>query len=337
MSTVRLSVETDSTGRIQRRKVTSQAFKGEGTPLGIEATWVVGEPVVRAIAILERLQPPRRTWLFANPPSSQHHKRTHGSAVKTTQATNNDLGYLCEWIAEHCAQHGRGDAVPLVSGRRFRLCTSQFRRTLAWFIASQPGGAIAGAIQYRHISVQIFEGYAGTSKSGFRAEAEQEMILARGDALAMMVERHEHQQLRGPSASEARDRLEAFGERIRFVGRTPDRHQMTKLMQRHDPRVYPGKYITCNDVPDRRLCRLPGQGEKSPDLGGCKPLTCRNVTLTAENAEAWRGRVEELDRELGRGDALAPLRRAHLQLKRDETTQFLTRCGVAAEPAEGRA
>ena len=48
------------------------------------------------------------------------------------------------------------------------LNTSQFRRTLAWFIARQLGGSIAGAIQYRHHSIQMFEGYAGTSDSGFQ-------------------------------------------------------------------------------------------------------------------------------------------------------------------------
>ena len=42
----------------------------------------------------------------------------------------------------------------------------QLRRTLAWFIARRPGGVIAGAIPYRHLNVQVFEGYADTSESG---------------------------------------------------------------------------------------------------------------------------------------------------------------------------
>jgi hypothetical protein len=43
----------------------------------------------------------------------------------------------------------------------FRLRSSQFRRTLAWFIARRPGGSIAGAIQYKHHGIQMFEGYTG--------------------------------------------------------------------------------------------------------------------------------------------------------------------------------
>src|SRR3954465_10024840 len=37
------------------------------------------------------------------------------------------------------------------------LSASQFRRTLAWFIARQPFGIIAGKLQYKHTSTLIFE------------------------------------------------------------------------------------------------------------------------------------------------------------------------------------
>jgi hypothetical protein len=68
-------------------------------------------------------------------------------------------------------------------------------------------GSIAGAIQYRHLSVQIFEGYAGTSDSGFRAEVESEQTLARGEHLLAMIGAHEHTHLAGPPAAEAERRL----------------------------------------------------------------------------------------------------------------------------------
>lgn len=85
-------------------------------------------------------------------------------------------------VSEPPADPGRGEAFgpgrPRPSGwdtprgRLPRLTTRQFRRTLAWFIARRPGGTIAGALQYRHQYVQMFEGYAGTSDSGFRDEVE---------------------------------------------------------------------------------------------------------------------------------------------------------------------
>jgi hypothetical protein len=74
--------------------------------------------------------------------------------------TNRQLNELAFWISGYCREPGRGDGIPLVNGQPFRLLTRQFRRTLAWFIARQPGGVIAGAIQYRHLSIQMFEGYA---------------------------------------------------------------------------------------------------------------------------------------------------------------------------------
>ena len=56
------------------------------------------------------------------------------------------------------------------TGTPWRLTTRQFRRTIAWHIANRPFGTIAGMIQYKHASVAAFEGYAGSSRTGFRAE-----------------------------------------------------------------------------------------------------------------------------------------------------------------------
>ena len=84
--------------------------------------------------------------------------------------------------------------------------------TLAWFIARRPGGAIAGTIQYRHHSIQMFEGYAGTSESGFRGEVEAEQTLQRGERLLAMIENHEHHDLRGPAAREAQTRLDNLAQ-----------------------------------------------------------------------------------------------------------------------------
>jgi hypothetical protein len=162
-----------------------------------------------------------------------------------------------------------------------------------------------------------------TAQSGFRAEAQQEAALARGEALSEIVERHEHKQLRGPSAIEDAERLEAFGERVRFMGRTPDRAQLLKLMSKNDPHIYLGKYVTCSDNPDRRQCRLPG-GER-PDVGNCKPLSCRNVALTEENIAAWTERLNQLDHQMANPDALAPLVRARLQDQHDDIHGFLSR------------
>ncbi|MER0485083.1 hypothetical protein ABR737_43330 [Streptomyces sp. Edi2] len=116
--------------------------------------------------------------------------------------------------------------------------TSVFRRTLAWFIARRPGGAVAGAVQYRHHSIQMFEGYAGTSTSGFRAEVESEQALARGEIYIAMIDAHEHTDLTSPSAEEVARRLGEFGERDQFQGQIAlHKHRLKRIMKRHDPAV----------------------------------------------------------------------------------------------------
>jgi hypothetical protein len=73
------------------------------------------------------------------------------------------------------------EAVPIIpagpSCAPWRITTRQFRRTIAWHITNRPFGTIAGVIQYKHASVAAFEGYAGSSRSGFRAEVETERRL----------------------------------------------------------------------------------------------------------------------------------------------------------------
>ncbi|KUM67174.1 hypothetical protein [Streptomyces curacoi] len=228
-----------------------------------------------------------------------------------------------KWINAYCADRGRPDAIPPVSGRPWILRTSQFRRTLAWFITRRPGGTIAAAIQYRHLSIQMFEGYAGTSRSGFRAEAQQEQTLARGDRLAAMVDGHEHHRLHGPAAVEAAARLDRFGDRIRFLGKTPDEAQMRKLMTRNDPRIYPGTFVTCSDNPDRRLCRPPAEAADAPSLPECRPLACNNAAFTETNTAAWCNQLALLNAQLERGGILPPLVRDRLARRRDGISTFL--------------
>ncbi|BCL18212.1 hypothetical protein ACPCBX_06040 [Streptomyces tuirus] len=72
-------------------------------------------------------------------------------------------------------EEGEEECVP------WRLNTRQFRRTLAWHIAHQPFGVVAGARQYQHAELALFEGYAGTSASGFAAEVAAERAIAQLD------------------------------------------------------------------------------------------------------------------------------------------------------------
>src|SRR3546814_10684508 len=80
---------------------------------------------------------------------------------------------------------------PGPDGKPWRITTRQFRRTIAWHIANRPFGTIAGMIQYKHASVAAFEGYAGTSASGFRAEVEAQHRLGQLDDLLAYFDRRQ--------------------------------------------------------------------------------------------------------------------------------------------------
>jgi hypothetical protein len=314
-------------GRIYRRRLTSLAFKGEDGPAGVTATWIVGEPVERAIQVLERLQAGRDTYLFARIPGSRHNLRSHATGAKSTEQTNDDLAAFTDWVNAFCQQHGRPDGIPLVNGQRWRLSTRQFRRTLAWFIARQPGGVIAGSIAYRHHRVQMFEGYAGTSASGFRGEVEAEDAIARGEQLCDLITSHGHHELTGPAAAEAETRLTDLERHVRFDGKViTDARRLKRIMDRHDPRIYPGQYVTCIYNPDRALCRRAGDAG-GPSLPDCQPLACRNVALDSGNIAALAGHRTHLERALQAGGTIAPYVRHRLGEQLRELTAFLAANG----------
>jgi hypothetical protein len=329
-----LSVQRDERGTPYRWIVSSLAFKGETDPTGVPATWVIGVPAARAIRILERLHQPGVDWLFGAlrvVPGTSPSGRT-GTATLTLAATNRQLNRLITWINTYCAARGRADGIPPIDGRSWQLTTRQFRRTLAWFIARRPGGTIAGAIAYRHHSIQMFEGYAGTSESGFRAEVESEQALARGEHLLTMVNQHEHQHLTGPAANEAARRLDQLGEQARFKGITiTDRRRLQRLLTKHDPAVYPGTYATCVYDHAKALCqqKVALSGQMHPDLANCQPLACRNIALSTNNIAAWHAERDHLNRRLTARPPLPPLLQAQMQNRRDQIEQFL-----AAQPPD---
>ena len=323
-----LTTQQDAEGRTYRWKVTSLAFKGESNPAGVTATWVIGEPAARAISVLEQLQPPSESLLFAHLPHSGAAGPAGGALNRavTTKSTNAQIIELMQWINTYCTAHNRGDGIPTIDGTVPSLSSSRFRRTLAWFIARQPGGSIAGAIQYRHLSIQMFEGYCGTSDSGFRAEVESEQALARGEYLAQMIEGHEHTDLQGPAAQAAQRRLQEWGSQFGGAVIT-DNHQMKRLMRRADPAIYPGTFAMCVFDPAKAMCyqQRDTAGRKQPTTSSCQPLDCSNVALTQQNIAALRTEHGRIEHELAIRPSLPPLLKHRLQDRGERILQFLRR------------
>lgn len=330
-----LEVKYDEDGRPYRWKLNSLAFKGEEEVAGVPATWTVSASVARAVELLEQLQPPARDYLFSRLPHGVGGHKGENEAL-TNKSTNSQLNEFADFVNHLCTEHGRSDAIAAGPGKPIRLKTGHFRRTLAWFIARRPGGVIAGALQYRHQSIQMFEGYAGTSESGFRAEVESEQAIVRGEIYMEMIEAHQHTDLAGPAAEEAARRLKDFADRAQFQGQvTLDKHRLQRIMRRHDPAIYPGEYITCINDPAKALCEKArrGNSEDLPSHGGCLPLACRNAALTPENVAAWQRVIARIDKRLASRPILAPRLHRRLQHRRSEVVEFLLANGKEAVPA----
>ncbi|WP_329359905.1 hypothetical protein [Streptomyces anulatus] len=146
--------EPSPDGVLERHKLRSTVFKHREAT-GEEDTWVVIEPVAEAVAVLEKLTNCDRLFY------------RHGYQWKN-EGIGNTINTLLNTFRDRLAEGRPHDPIPLADGEPWRFSTRQFRRTVAWHIGHQPFGVVAGKIQYKHLKVAMFEGYAGSSASGFR-------------------------------------------------------------------------------------------------------------------------------------------------------------------------
>jgi hypothetical protein len=267
-------------------------------------------------------------YLFAKPPSSpSHRQRQNQHHVPGSSTTIKDMAALITWINAYCLARHRPDRIPADRGRQPRLTTRQFRRTLTWFIARRPGGTIAGALQYRHQRIQMFEdSTVRHRRPGFRDEVEAEDALARGQYLAEISADGDRPALTGPAGAEAEARLAEFARHAVFDGQVvTDEVRLGRIVARHDPHLHPGMFVTCVYPPERALCRTPSGPAETPVMADCQPLACRNAALTPANRQALADHLADLDNTLADGDRLAPYVRHRLEERRRETAAFLTR------------
>jgi integrase len=170
-----LSLTRSEDGIIERHSVQSVAYKGNAAQ-GERAEWITIAPVAAAVSVLERLV----VWSTVRRGTGTLWPVLDLARARNNQVSSAIVSHLNEFRDHLNARFGTADA-PIIpagpSGAPWHLTTRQFRRTIAWHIANRPFGTIAGMIQYKHASVAAFEGYVGSSRSGFRAEVETERRL----------------------------------------------------------------------------------------------------------------------------------------------------------------
>ena len=268
--------EESADGVITRHKVRGTVFKGR-KPTGESATWVVIEPVAAAIDALEQLT--EGGYLFAQP---------HAWAKDPMLASDVNDGLNA--LRDRINQVRPHDPVPDVDGEPWRFTTRQFRRTVAWHIAHQPFGVVAGKIQYKHTQVAIFEGYAGTSASGFPAEIEDERRLAR---LESFLDRYDDFKAGAATTPRLAEQFTSIRSELGdFPGRVVDPARLRAMLANAARTYYPGVLNDCYFDAATALCirhkREAGKPAAQPVVNHCQPALCRNSCVTEKHIPAIR-------------------------------------------------
>lgn len=288
-----LSVTRSEDGLIDRHRVKSVAYKGKEVR-GEEAEWITIAPVATAISVLEQLNVrsvQQRGTETLWPVLSLAHARK--------QALATDIVARLNQFRDHLNERFGNDAEPIIpsgsDGRPWQLTTRQFRRTIAWHIANRPFGTIAGMIQYKHVSVATFEGYAGSSKSGFLAEVETERRVGQmDDILTYFDERQLGFGLSGPAAVRIAKSLDGAASELQpLPGMIADRGRLRVLLADTARTLHVGVLADCFFDPATAVCLRHAAGSQSaPMISLCEPSRCPNACITARHRPAWAGAAE---------------------------------------------
>lgn len=290
-----LSTVRSDDGMIERHRIRSTLYKGRSST-GEPASWVTIAPVAEAVAVLERLSARA---------ADARNSDTLWPVLRQTAASkahiSSEVVRQLNAFRDHLnAQFGTPDA-PVVppdpDGKPWRITTRQFRRTIAWHIANRPFGTVAGMIQYKHASVAAFEGYAGTSASGFRAEVEAQRKLGQlEDLLDYFDRRRGGSSLSGPAGPRIEGALDiAAADHGPLPAMIADRARLRVMLASLARTLHVGVLADCFFDPATALClkRVTGTDTQQPMTALCQPTRCPNACITARHRPAWERSAEE--------------------------------------------
>lgn len=290
-----LSVVKAEDGAILRHRIKSTAYKGKRGG-GEQAEWVTIAPVAKSVAMLEKLSEraskARNTTTLWPVLTLRANTKTHISAeiVRQLNRFRDHLNDRFGTLQAPVIPSGPNDAP-------WRLTTRQFRRTIAWHIANRPFGTIAGMIQYKHASVAAFEGYAGSSRSGFRSEIEAQRALGQiDDILVYFDERQNGARLGGPAAHRIENTLDAAKTALApLPAMIADRARLRNMLASLAQTLHVGPLADCFFNPATALClnRISGVDQSGPMISMCEPQRCPNACIAERHRPYWLRGADE--------------------------------------------
>lgn len=295
-------------GQTERLAIEGVTWKDRGAR-GEQVEWITIEPAAQAIRVAERL--------------SERFRRNAGTerlwlALDDRKTTNAETPILIAKKINQFREHlddryGADDSpvIPRIGEEIWRFNTRQFRRTLAWYIANRPFGVVAGKIQYKHASVAMFDGYAGSSASGFRQEVEQELALGQLDDIIDYFANHRRGHgAGGPAGRRVGAELERVGRELGpLPGQLADRKRLKAMLAHLARTLHVGYLNDCFFDPLTALCLREAEKPSAsvPVLSRCAPDRCPNACLVKRHLPPWEASIAQAE------DLLADKRLSALQ------------------------
>jgi hypothetical protein len=311
-------------GQTERLSIAGVTWKDRGAR-GEPVDWITIEPAVQAIRVAERL--------------SERFRRNAGTeqlwlALDERRTTNAEAPILIakkiNQFRDHLDERYSVDdspAIPRVGEDVWRFNTRQFRRTLAWYIANRPFGVVAGKIQYKHASVAMFDGYAGSSASGFRQEVEQELALGQLDDIIDYFENHRRGHgPGGPAGRRIGAELERAGRELGpLPGQLADRKRLKAMLAHLARTLHVGYLNDCFFDPSTALClrEVEKHSASAPVLSRCAPDRCPNACLVERHLPPWEASIAQAD-ELLANNRLSPLQREALRKDNERKRRLIS-------------
>ena len=313
----------DRDGQTERLAIAGVTWKDRGAR-GEDVEWITIEPAVQAIRIAERLSErirrsteTERLWL------------TLDDRRPTNAETPLLIARKINQFRDHLDEKYGGDdspAIPRVGEEVWRFNTRQFRRTLAWYIANRPFGVVAGKIQYKHASVAMFDGYAGSSASGFRQEVEQELALGQLDDIIDYFENHQRgRRPGGPAGRRIDAELERAGRELGpLPGQIADRKRLKSMLAHLARTLHVGYLNDCFFDPLTALCVRGAEKPSAsvPVLSRCAPDRCPNACLVERHLPPWEASIAQAE-ELLADKRLSSLQRQALREDNERKSKLI--------------
>jgi integrase len=265
---------------------------------GKRDTWVIVQEVVEAVKILEQLTQfiraaTQKDGLFLTNGHTAFSVNSNLASFKWKPYTSASVIYHIKAFVAHCSTF-LGRDIPLHETRtgklvNWRFNARQFRRTLARHIARKPFGVIAGMLQYKHISVATFEGYAGNDPEWNKLVSEEQELFD-VDILGEIALDIAAGEIAGGLGKEL-----AAECQIEFEGQAIDASpsKIAKWLESGSQNIHVGKLNLCLFRPEQALCTEKRPDAAGPVLNACHPGSCSNSCVRKEHLPIWQGQLEQ--------------------------------------------